>query len=308
MSAPFALKHGSVRGAISVFAPLFIIIGFATLLLLPQVAYAQEPVAPPVMEQEYTKPCSSCHAEESEAWLDSPHASLADPDTGLALATCTSCHGDYSRGHPDEEMAPLKVDSSSCQECHVDTWSQWENSLHGGEGVQCISCHLPHSQEMRLTDEGMCTSCHKESLDDSLHLAHWETETACTDCHMAGGTDHAQLASAGDGLTALTALTALAPSHDFVTVSASKCLDCHREDVSAGPAGISSQTIALNELSSKLPEVEAQLTKAQQTNRSLGFLSVANLGFGLGIGGILGIVFMVVYARWFSNQNREGQP
>lgn len=275
----------------------------AALFCAPQVARAQEPVAPGA-DEEITKPCSSCHEEEWNAWQDSPHSELADPDSGEALATCSSCHGDYSRGHPDEDMVPLKVDSSTCQECHAETWSQWENSLHGEEGVQCISCHLPHSQEMRLTDERMCTSCHQESLDDSLHQAHWAAETACTDCHMASSTELSQLVSS-DNMPSV--LNPAAPSHDFVTVSAVKCLDCHREDVAAGPAGESAATVGFNELSEKLPEVQAQLDEARQTNRSLGFLSVASLGFGLGIGGILGIIFMVVYARWFSNQNRGEQ-
>lgn len=292
--------------AVALFLPAL----FALALALPQTALAQEPTTgTPISaftpDSVDTKPCSSCHAEESAAWQDSPHSELADPDTGQALATCTSCHGDYSRGHPDEAVVPLKVDSSSCRECHTETWSQWENSLHGSEGVQCISCHLPHSQEMRLTDERMCTSCHREALDDSLHQAHWTSEATCTDCHMASVAEHSLLASAnGD----LSALNPAAPSHDFVTVSAAKCLDCHREDVAAGPTGESSQLVAYNELSAKLPAVEKQLEQAQETSRTLGFLSVASLGFGLGIGGLLGIVFMVLYARWFSNSSkREGQ-
>ncbi len=287
-------------------AAVALAIALALVCFRPQSALAQDdtgadtgaPVPAMPADESIVKPCSSCHEEEFDAWLASPHADLADPETGLAAATCTSCHGEYTRGHPDEDLVPLIVDSSSCQDCHADTFTQWEGSLHGEEGVQCISCHLPHSQEMRLTDERMCTSCHQESLDDSLHTAHWQGEASCTDCHMAGSVETMTLASAGSNVALINPA---APSHDFVTVSADKCLDCHREDVKLGAASRDAQQIAYAEAMQKLPEVTAALEQEQIANRRLGFFSVANLGFGVGLGGILGIVFMVVYARWFRN-------
>ena len=241
-----------------------------------------------------TKPCSSCHSEESDAWATSPHADLVDPDSGHALATCTTCHGDYVRGHPDEDSVPLVVDSSSCKECHEETWSQWENSTHGEQGVQCISCHLVHSLEMRISDDRLCTSCHRESLDDPLHQAHWAGTATCTDCHMAlDDTLGEAMASAGNQV-----IDTHGPSHDFVSVSATRCLDCHREDVNKSvDSTLTPQNIATVDVTAP------QLAQAQRINRDLGVLSLANLGFGIGIGGMLGIVFMIAYARFGSRRN-----
>lgn len=267
-----------------------VLLGVALLLAMPTVAHAQDSIT----DSSDTKPCSSCHSDEADAWGASPHAALVDPDTGHALATCTTCHGDYVRGHPDENSVPLVVDSSSCKECHEETWSQWESSTHGDEGVQCIGCHMVHSQEMRLTDDRLCTSCHRESLDDTLHQAHWQDTATCTDCHMAvTATVSEAVASAGGQLVATHA-----PDHDFVSVSSAKCLDCHREDVKI-KAGVATATQAISVTAAADPK----LAQAQQANHVLGVLSLANLGFGVGIGGILGIVFMIAYARFGSRRD-----
>ena len=281
------MQGGRSRLALAV---CFALIGGAIWLAMPASARAQDTIT----DSPDTKPCTSCHSDEADAWDASPHATLVDPATGHALATCTTCHGDYVRGHPDEAAVPIVVDSSSCKDCHTETWQQWENSTHGEQGVQCISCHLVHSQKMRLTDERLCTSCHRESLDDTMHQAHWEDNATCTDCHMASPTTaNATVASAGNQLFEMHA-----PSHDFVSVSSQKCLDCHRADAT--------RAVAREATTSRVSTAAAaapQLAKAQETNRSLAFMSVANLGFGVGIGGILGIIFMIAYARFGSRRS-----
>ena len=291
-------------------------------LALPTPAYAQEgaaaaaaatvtasDAAAPVEDDEEVKPCTSCHEDEADSWMASAHALTTDPDTGLAVAQCTSCHGEYVRGHPDEALTPLIVDSSSCKGCHGGTFAQWDESIHGSEGVQCISCHQPHSQEMRLTDEGQCTACHQESLDDPMHTAHWEAETACTDCHMATLAPEAALALAhadGEALASVMPTT----NHDFVSVSAANCLGCHAEDVTLTQPTAYVQAVTTNrETSLALSDTKAELASAKQANRSLTIFSLANLGFGLGIGSILGIVFMVAFIRFGSRvagEQRDG--
>lgn len=287
---------------------------FAVLwLACPSTAYAQEAgavdaanaVVAQVEDDEEVKPCTSCHEDEADSWMASTHALTTDPDTGLAVAQCTSCHGDYVRGHPDEALTPLIVDSSSCRDCHAGTFAQWDESIHGSEGVQCISCHQPHSQEMRLTDEGQCTACHQESLDDPMHTAHWEAEAACTDCHMATLEPSAALALAhadGEALASVLPTT----NHDFVSVSAANCLSCHAEDVTLTQPTAYVQAVTTNrETSLALSDAKAELASAHQTNRSLTIFSLANLGFGLGIGSILGIVFMVAFIRFGSRAADE---
>jgi hypothetical protein len=274
-------------------------------------AWAQAPQE----EGEETKPCSSCHSEETAAWQLSVHAAAAE--NGSAGATCTDCHGDYVRGHPDAGVIPLVVDSSNCSTCHTATHEQWEQSLHAGEGVQCIGCHKAHDQELRLTDDKLCSSCHLEATGDSLHSAHWQSEVACTSCHLtdtptppttdllAGITSSAATGVASEkaggsanfkpleGAEVFVAM-ARTPTHDFVTVSAAKCLDCHRNDVYDRDVSVESESPAQS--ASPAPELASMLQSAEKSNHFLTMLSGINLGFGIGIGGILGILFVLVVA------------
>jgi hypothetical protein len=109
---------------------------------------------------------------------------------------------------------------------------------------------------------------------------------------MASIPNGAALAAADPAFAALAV-----PSHDFVSVSADNCLDCHREDVALEGKIADPQEIAYQEVMAELPALSANLESARQGNRSLAILSLANLGFGIGVGGILGIVFMVLFVR-----------
>ena len=274
--------------------------------LAPRTVWAQAGNEVSTEEGHAIKPCSSCHSDESEAWESSAHGMKG---TGSAGATCTDCHGDYVRGHPTVGLIPLVVDSSNCRTCHTETFHQWEQSRHATEGVQCISCHSVHDQELRLIDEKLCSSCHLESLNDPLHLAHWENGATCTSCHL---TDQSAIEMSDHGIASIgfpvndtgslknvassnpVLSIAMAPTHDFVSVSASRCLDCHREDVDA------SGRITLNgtptQVDSQAPELASRLKSAEKNNAFLTMLSAVNLGFGVGIGGIIGMVFVLVVA------------
>ncbi len=265
---------------------LLCVVACTASLLLFSTALAQ------ATEDEITKPCASCHSQEADAWQQSMHATDGTVDQGAA---CTTCHGDYVRGHPDDEAMPLKVDSSMCVDCHKTTHEQWQDSIHASADVQCISCHAPHSQQMRLTDERLCKSCHQSSLDDSLHSAHWDSDATCTSCHMTIGPETEAIASSDPALATL-----LTPDHDFVSVSSRNCLTCHREDVSAADGRISYDQELRNAKQTSEQQVHdlaAELKSVETTNRSLFALSLANLGFGVGIGGMLGVALMLVLAR-----------
>lgn len=254
-----------------------------TLLLaaLPAVVFAQSEEADP--------PCASCHSGEFDAWMDSAHGTVHPESFGdLAGASCVDCHGPYIKDHPAEGTIRLTVDSSLCQDCHASTYDQWMHTQHAGEGVQCISCHRPHSQDLRLTDQLLCASCHRDDLTDSLHAAHRIGEVNCTSCHMDGysmGNSHVSTNPTFNGVNAV--------SHDFIVVSAKSCLDCHRDDVTSGKTEVSNRTVPAT------TSISAELSDAQRSNKALTAISATNLGLGLGFGGILGIVFMLVAARIF---------
>jgi len=240
-------------------------------------------------------PCAECHEAETHAWQLSPHATTTEP------ATCTACHGEYVEDHPRTGVMTLAVDSTVCADCHRETFAQWEGTTHAAADVECTSCHLSHSQTLRLTDEALCVSCHKEPIADRFHMAHWVSQVACTGCHLTAPSPEA-VASSGPTLALAVGLTAdfLAPSHDFVSVSAQNCLDCHRTDVE-NVSWLTDDAKARAQLIDKTQQTAAlstQLQNAESQVRTLGVMTPVALGLGISFGGFLGIVFMLLLSRW----------
>lgn len=236
------------------------LLGLALLLLLlmPTLTLADSPV-----------PCVKCHDDEMKAWENSPHAKSSP------AVTCEDCHGPYVEGHPKDGIMQLGVDSASCQKCHKETYKQWQESAHGESNVQCISCHLSHSQEFRLTDEALCTTCHQQ-LDDFNHATHAEANLACTDCHVSSGAHSSAQASKPT-------------DHSFI-VASQMCVDCHEQTgQSAFQLGRGKKAAPDANL-----ELRAKLQTAEKTNESLKAMSFGGLGLGLGVGGMLGIISMLV--------------
>jgi hypothetical protein len=238
--------------------------------------------------------CAECHTEETEAWQNSEHASAVDDQTGALGATCEGCHGSYVEGHPETDVMQLTVDSSVCHDCHTSTFEQWEKSIHAQNDVQCIGCHLSHSQEFRLSDEALCAACHRERLD----TAHGQADVSCIDCHLSSTDPHKEV-------TLVKAMESgsdiPAASHDFTAVLSKDCVNCHGQDVHREDmARVSNvRSPATPECQ---PELIAKLEATQRTNKSLQTMTPISLGLGIGIGGMLGIIFMLIVG--YINQNR----
>ncbi|HEX9926148.1 MAG TPA: multiheme c-type cytochrome [Anaerolineae bacterium] len=177
-SALFAIfKGGPTRRLISI-ASLALLLGLG----LPSLTLA-DPPQPAGVDK-----CAKCHEDETEAWQNSVHAKSVTVDDGLPGATCEVCHGQYTSDHPKNDPMTLTVDSSICADCHASTFAQWEDSRHAQAGVQCIGCHMSHSQALRLTDEALCAACHHDQTRDDFHAAHTIAEATCTDCHLSTAT------------------------------------------------------------------------------------------------------------------------
>jgi formate-dependent nitrite reductase cytochrome c552 subunit len=238
-------------------------------LLLPAIVLADSP------------PCAKCHEDETVAWQDSPHA-----DAAAGAVTCEDCHGAYVKDHPETGIMQLGVDSASCQKCHSETHQQWQASSHGQANVQCISCHLSHSQQFRLTDEALCQSCHHTQLNDFAHNTHAGADLTCTDCHLSTPPpDAADPASAAE----------TAPNHSF-EVTSQACIDCHEQEASQAAFRPVNRPNPPDE--QRLTVLTGKLDSIEQSNQWLKGLSVAGLGLGLGIGGMLGIVFVMIAGRF----------
>jgi formate-dependent nitrite reductase cytochrome c552 subunit len=233
--------------------------------------------------------------EESDAWLASPHVTVAPEAMGDPNgASCVDCHGPYVKDHPAAGTIRLSVDSAQCESCHTDTYAQWQHTQHAGEGVQCISCHSPHSQELRLTDETLCQSCHREAIADPLHTAHWDGDVSCTNCHMNGAAMSTAFAATEVNLALV------APTHDFTAISPESCLECHRETVGKGLDG---DAVARNTAQRSSLVAEPNPQSSQRLAARMASVSIANLGLGLGFGSIFGIVFMLAAARFLSGRD-----
>ena len=270
---------------------------FCLFVLNPQSAQAaspaqEEPEIPMTLEE---KQGCSCHSLEKESWQISPHGQLQE--NGEPVAACATCHGEYVEGHPDEGMIPLATDSSACAGCHEQTAAEWDGTIHAETGMQCISCHLSHTQDLRVTSDHLCQTCHREALQDPLHSAHWLGETPCTSCHVAETDSHAaQALASSDPADALQGT----PRHEFVAVSGRNCLECHGKDVTALDGPAQTNFVVRNELmqtANQVPTLRTELANAQQANYTLSLWQPVSLGLGIGIGGILGIGFVLVAVR-----------
>lgn len=242
-----------------------------------------------------------CHSAETATWQSSPHAQLVD---GKPVATCQTCHGEYKRGHPDTDSMRLPADSKVCSTCHAGTFDQFSDTMHAKAGVQCIGCHVAHSQNLRLSTQELCRSCHRDTLQDAFHVAHWLGDAPCTSCHMATAPRTVAGAIASTDPAVILAAT---PRHDFVTVSAQKCVDCHKNDVKTAPASpVSAENPTLTRVlaaANEAPQLRSELAAAEQTNRTLAIFNPISLGLGLGFGSIVGIVGMLVLVR--INRSKE---
>ncbi len=127
------------------------------------------------------------------------HTTGYDPATATWESdgiTCKACHTDADSGHP---KTPMTVDNSPdlCGRCHSDTrfgWQGWEGSTHYQRGMNCTTCHDPHSAALKTpggpradgTKEisDLCVTCHQEASMNFPYTAHHQKGVACVDCHL----------------------------------------------------------------------------------------------------------------------------
>ena len=170
---------------------------------LAQPAAASSAIAPAGQTMGYTGPevCGACHEEIHALWQNTRHArAFSSPifqqnweqigsqfnclqchTTGYDPAsstyefegvTCESCHGPFQTGHPKQTM-PITPDAELCATCHKTTTDEWRASKHGEVGIQCQSCHDPHSQKPKAESvTALCSNCHKDPGQTFTHGTH----------------------------------------------------------------------------------------------------------------------------------------
>jgi len=164
-------------------------------------------------------------------------------------------------------------------------YQQWHETAHSDAGVQCISCHVPHTQETRLASEELCQSCHR---DEAEEWAHNDAGVHCTDCHISSPT----VAAASD---VQVKGPDSAPNHSFEQ-AVEACVDCHGQGIHS--EGVDTATGAIGssqllEMRDRARELALQLEDAKDTHRSLQALSVVTFALGWAVG-CVGMIFVFV--------------
>ncbi len=159
--------------------------------------------------------CENCHQKEYQMWVTSPHSQASlndvfrkeyaaegrpsfcmgchssgyDPKSGAYVyegVVCTTCH--YTENNAKHPTAPFKIakESAACGRCHsgahAPTYDEWLISKHSAAKIDCVDCHTPHNNGLRMDDiNATCSNCHKTAITDKVHMG---ANTSCVDCHM----------------------------------------------------------------------------------------------------------------------------
>jgi predicted CXXCH cytochrome family protein len=234
------------------------------------------------------------------------HTTGYDPATATykeAGVTCEACHGPAPADHPKTPM-PVDRTTDLCGRCHSDTrfgWQDWKVSTHYQRGMDCATCHDPHSASLKKvagprvsekTDEvsQLCINCHKEYSMDFSYTSHHQQGISCVDCHV----KHLEN-------TERTAHTV--PDHSF-NASLASCNTCHAQQMHS-PTEASSAQGTSAPASAQIPsEVQlASVTPEPDPVSPIGFSALAGL---IGLAG--GMVLAPWLEGWYQrtvNRKRE---
>ena len=286
------------------------------------VASAQEGV-PPAQATSGTSDCTTCHTEYQMTWESGAHGKAGsdpifldewtkqgkpgaclvchttgyDPATATYKAdgvTCEACHGPAPADHPKTPM-PIDRSPDLCGRCHSDTrfgWQDWKVSTHYQRGMDCATCHDPHSASLKKmtaprgepakTDDvsALCITCHQEHSMNFPYTSHNQKGVTCVDCHVKHieNTDRA---------------AHTVPDHSF-NASLESCNTCHAEEMhSATEKSTISAAPAVTIPTSQEVEL-ASVTPEPAPVSPIGFSALAGL---LGLAG--GMVLAPWLERWY---------
>ncbi|WP_041523827.1 tetratricopeptide repeat protein [Gilvimarinus agarilyticus] len=124
---------------------------------------------------------------------------IADIKPSRQVQVCASCHSRRSAladsQAPDDyhnTFEPALIteglyhaDGQIWDEDYV--WGSFLQSKMHEAGVTCSNCHNPHSGQIKLPGNQVCTQCHtQETYEDKKHHGHTlgSIGSACVDCHM----------------------------------------------------------------------------------------------------------------------------
>lgn len=283
-----------------------VLIGLSILIPMVMIFGVYHVKAKEVLSVEDREACGICHYVIDDAWQVSEHG-LATADevflaawdtedkscltchtTGYDSTTdtwemngvyCTNCHDPNQGEHPDNVM-PTDFSSNNCGSCHLETFSDWQESTHSEVTLNCNNCHNPHTTTLKVDNaQALCQACHQDETHSFDITVHSEQGLLCIDCHLG-----VERVSAGEGHSKRT--------HTFV-VEAGTCVECHEENFHAAGLG------PIDPIDPKNPTVfnaEALIQNEPEPVGPFGFALLATL-VGLGAG--------IVLAPWLAPRLRR---
>ncbi len=273
-----------------------------------------------------TPACISCHTEFATEWQKGSHGeAVTDPvfqaewtkqgkpgaclvchTTGYDPATgtwqsdgvsCEACHGPMKPDHP---KSPMPVDTSPqlCARCHSDTrfdWQDWQGSTHYQRGMNCVTCHDPHSASLKITRalngstayndaSQLCVNCHKDVSMDFPYSVHQKQGVTCIDCHVT----HTEKSPA-DAHTV--------PDHSF-KASLDSCNACHSGQMHSAAEGAQAQGGQPISVAASNPQ------PLQQAGLSPAPSPVSPIGYA-GLAALVGIAAGMILAPWLEKWYRK---
>jgi len=290
------------------------------------VASAQQPEAS--APQSTSGACAVCHTEFETTWQSGAHGQAgSDPifleawtnqgkpgaclvchTTGYDPATatykeagvaCEACHNPVPADHPKSPM-PVDRTTDLCGRCHSDTrfgWQDWKVSTHYQRGMDCTTCHDPHSASLKkvaapfgsdTSDDvsQLCINCHQENSMDFSYTAHNQNGVSCVDCHV----NHVEN----------TDKTAHAvPDHSF-NASLDSCNTCHAQQMHS-PTEAAGAKVVNTTTQTESTEIKlASVTPKPDSVSPLGFAALAGM---IGLAG--GMVLAPWLERWYRNLSKR---
>ncbi len=113
--------------------------------------------------------CGKCHSDANTKYKNSIHHALIRSADVMAPA-CSDCHGSHA-----VRKAGKDIGFVSCNRCHQDMKSSYEESVHNKARMKgdtnapaCTSCHKAHdvqSTKMTAKIRDACLLCHKNAQD-----------------------------------------------------------------------------------------------------------------------------------------------
>ena len=246
----------------------------------------------PPAEQASTSNCASCHTESQKVWETGAH--------GMAeVVTCEVCHGSASADHP---TTPMTIDRSPelCIRCHSDSRfgvEDWKSSRHNQLGMDCATCHDPHSATLRKatgprdaqpgTDDisQLCINCHKEHSMSFSYTSHHQKGVSCVDCHVK---------NFGDPTASSV------PDHSF-NASLASCNTCHSEQMHSPTQAIAPDETSVSvAVEATLEAPSTPITPEPDPVSPMGFSAMAGM---IGLAG--GMVLAPWLERWFHRTTKH---